>query len=164
MQRELNNGLTFAVPPGAADPHVARTGFFRMAEQQQAAARPLSPHLQVYRFTITMAMSIIHRITGAGLYAGSALVAWWLIATAAGPEAYATFQAVAGHWFGQLVLIGYTWALLHHLFSGIRYFFWDEIVATSPASANKLSWAAAVLGIAGTIAVWAVIFSMRGVV
>lgn len=135
-----------------------------MAEQRQAVARPLSPHLQVYRFTITMAMSIIHRITGAGLYAGSALVAWWLIAAATGPEAYATFQAVAGHWFGQLVLIGYTWALLHHLFSGIRYFFWDEIVATSPAAANVLSWAAALLGAAGTVAVWAVIFSMRGAI
>ncbi|MEW6090198.1 succinate dehydrogenase, cytochrome b556 subunit [Parvibaculum sp.] len=135
-----------------------------MAEQRQAVARPLSPHLQIYRFTITMAMSIIHRITGAGLYAGSALVAWWLIALATGPEAYAAFQAVAGSWIGQLVLIGYTWALLNHLFSGIRYFFWDEIVATSPESANKLSWAAALLGIAGTVLVWAVIFSMRGAI
>ena len=91
-------------------------------------------------------------------------VAWWLIALATGPEAYAAFQAVAGSWIGQLVLIGYTWALLNHLFSGIRYFFWDEIVATSPESANKLSWAAALLGIAGTVLVWAVIFSMRGAI
>jgi succinate dehydrogenase / fumarate reductase cytochrome b subunit len=135
-----------------------------MAEQRQAVARPLSPHLQIYRFTITMAMSIIHRITGVGLYAGSALVAWWLIALATGPEAYAAFQAVAGSWIGQLVLIGYTWALLNHLFSGIRYFFWDEIVATSPESANRLSWAAALLGIAGTVLVWAVIFSTRGAI
>lgn len=135
-----------------------------MAEQRQAVVRPLSPHLQIYRLTITMAMSIIHRITGVGLYAGSALVAWWLIALATGPEAYAALQAVAGSWIGQLVLIGYTWALLNHLFSGIRYFFWDEIVATSPESANRLSWAAALLGIAGTVLVWAVIFSMRGAI
>ncbi|MBX3445396.1 MAG: succinate dehydrogenase, cytochrome b556 subunit [Parvibaculaceae bacterium] len=135
-----------------------------MADQRQAVARPLSPHLQIYRFTITMAMSIIHRITGMGLYAGSALLAWWLIAAATGLEAYATFQAAAGHWFGQLVLIGYTWALLHHLFGGIRYLLWDEIVATSPKSADIISWLATLAGILGTVAVWAVVFSMRGVI
>ena len=135
-----------------------------MADQRQAVARPLSPHLQIYRFTITMAMSIIHRITGVGLYAGSALLAWWLIAAATGPEAYATFQAAAGHWFGQLVLGGYTWALLHHLFGGIRYLLWDEIVATSPKSADIISWLATVAGILGTVLVWAVVFSMRGVI
>lgn len=135
-----------------------------MADQRQAVARPLSPHLQIYRFTITMAMSIIHRITGVGLYAGTALLVWWLIAAATGPDAYATFQAAAGHWFGQFVLIGYTWALLHHLFGGIRYLLWDEIVATSPKSADIISWLATLAGILGTVAVWAVVFSMRGVI
>lgn len=133
-----------------------------MADPRQAA-RPLSPHLQIYRFTITMAMSIIHRITGMGLYVGTALVAWWLIAAATGPEAYATFQMVAGSWIGQLVLFGYTWALLHHLFGGLRYLLWDAIVATSPRSADIISWAAAIAALAATVAVWFAALSMRGV-
>lgn len=135
-----------------------------MAEQRQAVERPLSPHLQIYRVTITMAMSILHRIVGVALYGGTALVAWWLIATASGPDAYAVFQSVAGSWLGQLVLIGFTWALLHHLFGGIRYLFWDEIIATSPKAADTISWIAIVAALAGTVLVWAVIFSMRGVI
>ena len=135
-----------------------------MAEQRQAVERPLSPHLQIYRLTITMAMSILHRIVGVALYAGTALVAWWLIATASGPEAYAAFRSVADHWFGQLVLFGFTWALLHHLFGGIRYLVWDEIVATSPKAADRLTWAAILAALAATVLVWAVICTMRGAI
>ena len=111
-----------------------------------------------------MAMSILHRIVGCALYGGTLLVAWWLIAAASGPDAYAVFQSVAGSWFGQLVLIGFTWALLHHLFGGIRYLLWDEIVATSPKAADTISWLAVFAALAGTILVWAVVFSMRGVI
>lgn len=124
--------------------------------------RPLSPHLQIYRFTITMAMSIIHRITGMGLYFGTALLAWWLIATATGPEAYAQFQAVAGSWIGQLVLFGFTWALIHHLLSGIRYFFWDAIRGFELKSADLMSWAAAIGGLVLTVAVWVAAYGLRG--
>jgi succinate dehydrogenase / fumarate reductase cytochrome b subunit len=73
-----------------------------------AAARPLSPHMTIYRWPMTMAMSIAHRVTGSALYVGTALLAWWLLAVAAGPNAYATFQSVAGSWIGRLVLFGYT--------------------------------------------------------
>ena len=66
-----------------------------MAEAKSPVARPLSPHLQIYRLTLTMAMSIVHRITGGALYVGTPLLAWWLLAAASGPNAYATFQAVA---------------------------------------------------------------------
>lgn len=111
-----------------------------------------------------MAMSILHRIVGCALYGGMVLVAWWLIATASGPDAYALFQSVAGHWLGQLVLIGFTWAFLHHLFSGIRYLLWDEIVGMSPRAADIISWLAVFAALAGTVLVWAVIFSMRGVI
>ena len=135
-----------------------------MAEQRQAVERPLSPHLQIYRLTITMAMSILHRIVGVALYAGTALVAWWLIATATGPEAYAAFRSVADHVLGQLVLFGFTWALLHHLFSGIRYLVWDEIVATSPKAADRLTWAAILAALAATVLVWAVICTTRGAI
>ncbi|MCE9648386.1 MAG: succinate dehydrogenase, cytochrome b556 subunit [Parvibaculum sp.] len=124
--------------------------------------RPLSPHLQIYRFTITMAMSIIHRITGFGLYAGTALLAWWLIAVASGPEAYAVFTGVAGSWIGQIVLFGFTWALLHHLLSGIRYLFWDAILAFDLKTADLISWAALIGGLVLTVAVWVAAYVMRG--
>src|SRR6185312_2731617 len=96
-----------------------------MAELTTPRPRPLSPHLQIYRLTLTMAMSIVHRITGAALYFGLALVAWWLIAAATGPNAYATFEAFAGSLIGRLILFGYTWALIHHGLGGIRHLIWD---------------------------------------
>ena len=65
------------------------------------------------------------RATGMALYAGTVLLAWWLLAAATGPEAYAQVQAVSSAWYGRLVLFGYTWALLHHMFGGLRHFVWD---------------------------------------
>lgn len=93
--------------------------------EQSKPVRPLSPHIQIYRWTLTMMLSILHRATGLALYAGTALLAWWLLATASGPEAYAQVQAVSSAWYGRLVLFGYTWALFHHMFGGIRHFIWD---------------------------------------
>jgi succinate dehydrogenase cytochrome b556 subunit len=74
--------------------------------------RPLSPHLSIYRPMLTMMMSIAHRITGAALYFGMLLVAWWLMAAAGGPNAYARFQWFIGSWSGMLLLFGFTWALI----------------------------------------------------
>ena len=99
-----------------------------MSEQSRLeikAARPLSPHIQIYRWTLTMMLSILHRATGVALYAGTALLAWWLLAAATGPDAYAIVQDVSSAWYGRLVLFGYTWALFHHMFGGIRHFIWD---------------------------------------
>src|SRR6478752_7855741 len=87
--------------------------------------RPLSPHLQVYRWTLTMALSIVHRATGIALYFGTLLLVWWLIAAASGPAAYAHVQAFAGSIIGRLIAFGYTWALVHHAMSGIRYLVWE---------------------------------------
>ena len=83
--------------------------------------RPLSPHLQIYKPMLTMVMSIVHRITGAALYFGMLLLAWWLIAAASGPNAYAGFEWFMGSVIGQLLLFGYTWALIHHMLGGIRH-------------------------------------------
>lgn len=88
-------------------------------------ARPLSPHLQIYRPMLSMMMSIVHRITGAALYAGAALVAIWLVAAASGPSAFAVAQAVYGSIIGQLILFLYTWALIHHALGGVRHLIWD---------------------------------------
>jgi succinate dehydrogenase / fumarate reductase, cytochrome b subunit len=87
--------------------------------------RPLSPHLSIYRFTLTMTMSIVHRITGVALYVGTLLLVIWLGAIAFGGPAFDVVQAGFGSWFGQLVLFGYTWALFHHALGGIRHFIWD---------------------------------------
>jgi succinate dehydrogenase / fumarate reductase cytochrome b subunit len=87
--------------------------------------RPLSPHLQIYRWQWTMLLSIVHRMTGVALAVGTLLLVWWLVAIAMGPETYATVQAVMNHWFGRLVLLGFTWALFYHLSNGIRHLFWD---------------------------------------
>jgi succinate dehydrogenase / fumarate reductase cytochrome b subunit len=123
--------------------------------------RPLAPHLQVYRFTITMMMSIMHRITGAVLYIGTIFLAWWLIAIASGIEAYELFQSVSGSWIGLLILFGFTWVLLHHLISGIRYFFWDIGAAFDPKVADCISWIALVCGLVLAIFVWIAAYTLR---
>lgn len=91
----------------------------------QPMPRPLSPHLQIYRWTWTMAMSVFHRITGVALYLGTALLAIWLLALASGPAAYGWVQAIYGSWLGLLVLFGYTWVLIHHMLGGVRHLVWD---------------------------------------
>ena len=87
--------------------------------------RPLSPHLQIYKWQWTMALSITHRMTGVALVGGALVMVGWLIAVALGPEAYAVAQAAASHWIGRLFLLGWTWSLFYHLCNGIRHLFWD---------------------------------------
>lgn len=96
-----------------------------MADTKLQPERPLSPHLQIYRPMLTMMMSIMHRMTGAALFFGTALLAWWLLAAATGPEAFAFAQWFMGSILGQLILLGYTWALIHHMLGGVRHLVWD---------------------------------------
>jgi len=97
----------------------------RSLERRTPAARPLSPHLQIYRLTLTFLMSGFHRVTGFVLYFGILLVVWWLFAAASGPNAYAKFEWFIGSYIGQLVVLGYTWGLIHHMLGGIRHLIWD---------------------------------------
>ncbi|MBW8902767.1 MAG: succinate dehydrogenase, cytochrome b556 subunit [Bradyrhizobium sp.] len=124
--------------------------------------RPLSPHLQTYRFTLTMAMSIIHRITGVALYFGTLLLVWWLIAASSGPGAYSHVQAFTSSFFGRLVVLGYTWALLHHLLGGIRHFIWDLGYGFKPNEREALTWITLVGGIALTVLVWIAGYAIGG--
>lgn len=89
--------------------------------------RPLSPHLQVYSLfsKINSLTSILHRMTGAALVAGSLLIVWWLMAISHGPAAYGRFVEAAQHPLGKLVLIGFTWAFWYQLLNGIRHMVWD---------------------------------------
>src|ERR1700729_475774 len=119
----------------------------------KAPARPLSPHLQIYKPTLTMTMSIVHRITGVGNYFGMLLLAWWLIA-AASPSSYAKFEWFAGSIIGRIILFGYTWSVIHHLLGGIRHLIWDTGRGLGPverewlAAANLIGW------IALTVLLW----------
>ena len=91
----------------------------------KSAARPLSPHLQIYKPMLTMMMSIMHRITGVGLYFGIILLVWWLTAASISDSYFDFVQGFFGHWFGRLVLFGFTWALIHHALGGLRHLLWD---------------------------------------
>lgn len=103
-----------------------------------------------------MALSIVHRITGVALYVGTLLMAWWLIATASGPTAYANIQAFTSSWIGRLVLFGYTWALIHHMLGGIRHLIWDTGRGFSPGEREWLAAANLIGSIAITVLLWIV--------
>jgi succinate dehydrogenase / fumarate reductase, cytochrome b subunit len=121
----------------------------------KASARPLSPHLTIWRWGPGMAVSILHRVTGAGLsIVGLAVLAWWLIAIASGPENYANFSKFAGSPIGLVILIGLTWAFFQHLLSGIRHLVMDT-GAGFELDTNKRFAVLTVIGsIALTAAVW----------
>jgi succinate dehydrogenase / fumarate reductase cytochrome b subunit len=123
-------------------------------------SRPLSPHLSVYKMTITMAMSIVHRITGAALYVGTVLLAIWLLAAATSPEAFATVQALWGSILGRLVLLGYTWALVHHALGGLRHFIWDSGAGFGPER-RTFAQLTLVGSILITLALWALGYWVR---
>ena len=125
--------------------------------------RPLSPHLQIYKPMLTMMMSIVHRITGAALYLGTLLLVWWLIAAAAGPNAYAQVQWFMETLFGRLILFGYTFALLHHLTGGLRHLVWDLGYGYGPNEREWLTRAALIASISLTIVVWIIAYAAGGV-
>jgi succinate dehydrogenase / fumarate reductase cytochrome b subunit len=132
------------------------------ARERREIERPLSPHLQIYSPLINMMMSIVHRITGIALYFGTLLLAWWLLAAATGPEALSVVNAAVGTIIGKVILLGFTWALLHHALGGIRHFIWDTGRGFDLASVDLLSWATLIGSIALTAVVWAAALQLRG--
>lgn len=124
------------------------------AKRGSPAARPLSPHLQIYSPLINMVMSIVHRLTGAALYVGTLLVVWVLVAAASGPDYFNYVTGLLGTWPGLLVLFGYTWALLHHAVGGIRHFIWDTGHGYELATVDLLSWGSLVVSVALTLLIW----------
>jgi succinate dehydrogenase / fumarate reductase cytochrome b subunit len=125
-----------------------------MAQQSAQRARPLSPHLQIYRWPVTMATSIAHRATGVALSAGTLLLAWWLIAAATGRETYHAFAVSAANPIGQIVLFGLVWSLAFHLFNGVRHLAWDVGLGFGVTTANKSGVFVVVLSLLATIAVF----------
>ena len=123
--------------------------------------RPLSPHLSVYRFTMTMAMSIAHRISGAALYVGILLLAWFLIAASADAGTFAVFSGFIDSFIGRLVLFGFTWALFHHLVGGVRHIVWDSGYGLEAPLRDQMAWANLIGGFALTVIVWGVGYAVR---
>src|ERR1700751_96569 len=118
--------------------------------------RPLSPHLSIYRPTMTMAMSIAHRISGAALYVGVLLLAWFLIAASADASTFAVFSSFIGSLVGRVVLFIVTWALFHHLGGGVRHTIWDAGYALDAPCRDLMAWATLIGGIALTVLAWIV--------
>lgn len=127
-----------------------------------AVARPLSPHLQVYRPQLTSVLSITHRATGVALAVGTVLLVWWLVAAASGPEQFALAQAFLGSWLGKLLLLGWTIALFYHLGNGIRHLFWDAGYGFEIKTAYASGWAVLAATVVLTAIAWALAMTMGG--
>jgi succinate dehydrogenase / fumarate reductase cytochrome b subunit len=121
--------------------------------------RPLSPHLQVYKWQVQMASSILHRATGIILAVGSLLIVWGLAALAAGQDAFATFTACATSTFGTIVMIGWTLAFFYHLCNGIRHLVQDTGKGYAIETFVRTSWMAIIVSIVLTVAVWAYVLT-----
>ena len=120
-------------------------------------ARPLSPHLQVYRWPITMAMSIAHRVTGGALFFGTLLLVYLLIAAASGEHAYDLASRIFGSLLGRLVLFGYSFVLFHHMLGGVRHFIWDTGRGMEPGTRDTIAWATLAGSAVLTVIVWAIV-------
>lgn len=124
-------------------------------------ARPLSPHLGIYRWQWTMALSILHRLSGVVLAIGTLLLVYWLWAAASGQETYFRANVLIGGWFGRLLLFGWTLALFYHLFNGIRHLLWDAGKGFGLRTAYLSGVLVVVATIAATFLTWIVGYMVR---
>lgn len=133
-----------------------------MANGKLEPARPLSPHMQIYRPMLTMMMSIAHRISGVANAIGFLLLAWWLVAIASDPKAYATVSGVFASLTGQVLLFLFSWALIHHMLGGIRHLIWDTGYGLDPTAREWLTAATLVGSVGLTIILWLVGYLVMG--
>jgi succinate dehydrogenase / fumarate reductase, cytochrome b subunit len=133
-----------------------------MSQQAASRPRPLSPHLTIYKPPITMAMSIIHRITGGALYFGTLLVAWWLLAAATSQSQFVFLSEWSETIIGRLILVLYTWTLMHHMMGGIRHLVWDTVHGLEKNNSRKIAWATLVASITLTALIWAAVIWTKG--
>jgi succinate dehydrogenase / fumarate reductase, cytochrome b subunit len=118
------------------------------------AERPLSPHLQVYRWQLTSVMSILHRASGVALAAGTILLVWWLGAASDGPGPYAGVQGFLGSWLGRILLFGWSLALFYHLCNGLRHLWWDTGRGLELRSVYASGWAVVAATVVLTLIAW----------
>ena len=125
------------------------------------SGRPLSPHLQIYKPMLTMTMSIVHRITGVILFFATLLLAWWLIAAAAGPAYFDFVEGLLTSIIGRLILFGCTWALILHALGGLKHLLWDTGRGFELEMVEKMAKGSLVLSIVLTLVVWAIAYAVR---
>jgi len=124
--------------------------------------RPLSPHLQIYRWQLTSVLSILHRATGVALAVGTLLLVYWLVAAASGPESFATAQELIGSVVGRILLLGWTWALFYHLCNGVRHLFWDAGRGFELKTAYASGWTVVGASFLLTLIAWIAGYAVRG--
>ena len=118
------------------------------------SGRPLSPHLSVYRWPITMTLSILHRATGVGMSIGLIILAAWLVQAALGPVHYQHFRVQMASPIGKILLIGWTFAFFLHLCNGIRHLVWDTGRGFEMRQVNASAWTVVFLSVALTAGFW----------
>ena len=133
-----------------------------MGNAKLGAERPLSPHLSIYRPMLTMMMSIAHRISGAANAVGFLLLVWWLVAIAAGPEAYAQVSSFFAGIPGRMLLFLFSWSLIHHMLGGIRHLIWDTGRGLDKVSIEIFALATIIGSTLLTVLVWIVGYWLRG--
>ncbi|MGE0259465.1 MAG: succinate dehydrogenase, cytochrome b556 subunit [Alphaproteobacteria bacterium] len=116
--------------------------------------RPLSPHLQIYRWQLTSVLSILHRFSGIALTVGTILLVWWLVAAANGPESFESAQWFLGSWLGLLLLFGWSVALFYHLCNGIRHLWWDTGRGLDLRGVYASGWAVLIATAVLTVLAW----------
>ena len=116
--------------------------------------RPLSPHLQVYTPQLTSILSIMNRVTGLALSAGTVMLVWWLVAAASGPVAYGRVQWFIGSPVGLFVMFGWTASLFYHFFGGIRHLVWDAGYGYDLPQTHASGWAVVIATVVVTVLTW----------
>ncbi len=118
--------------------------------------RPLSPHLSIYRWPVTMASSILHRATGVAMAVGFIVLVGWLFDAASGPEVYEKFLGVMDSTLGCIALVGFSWAFFYHLANGIRHLVWDTGRGLEKGQATASAWFVIVASVVLTATFWGV--------
>ena len=132
------------------------------APDPNARTRPLSPHLDVYKWQVQMLTSILHRATGIALVAGMLGLVWGLVALAGGEKSWAAFATCAGSLLGQLVLFGFSWALAYHLINGVRHLVQDAGHGWSIPEFVRSSWISIIGSVVLVVVVWAIVLFRGG--
>ena len=121
-------------------------------------ARPLSPHLQIYRPQITSVLSILNRLTGIGMIIATVLIVWWFLAAAIGADYYNLVNGFMTSWLGILILVGSLWAFWFHFFNGMRHLRWDAVKGMGMKAVRRSGWIAVILSVVVTVLciIWAI--------
>ena len=150
------------LPGDASNDPTEETG--RFVRQPNGRVRPLSPHLQVWRFHVTMWGSILNRAAAGALSVGSVFIVAWLAAAAFGPDAYARFASIMGSPLGLLIWFGISVAGAYHLTAGVRHLIWDSGQGLTPKAADMWTWVSVIAAIVLVVLFWAGLFMTGRVV